>query len=220
MFGASAQSRPYRIPGLRTTSTNGPVSPWPQRGYDRGLIISPRPSPPSPHPGLFRRAFKKLTQFHTKWFTAAWCALKFHSVFLLTSVDCLRRDGILEGCQSARGPVAMVTNPWAGFHLTGRKLNYLQTERNKLKYRLLNEVKMCLIFILPFSCNDIGKNLSPALAAACLRKSQLHWSFHWNHFFFLILSSYYIKWNIVLDVNQSHHSLRTSVISVWFVIST
>lgn len=154
MIGASAQSRPYRIPCLRTTSTNGPVSLWPQHGYGRGLITSPlSPSPSSSSPRVVSQSLQKLTQFHTKWFTAAWCALKFHSVFLLTSVDCLRRDGILEGCQSARGLVAMVTNPWAGFFLTGRKLNYLQTEKNKLINRLSNEVKMYLIFVLLFSCD-------------------------------------------------------------------
>lgn len=71
-------------------------------------------------------------QFSKKWFTAARHALKFLSVFLLTCVDCLRRKGILEGWRSARGLVAMVTNPWAGFHLAGRKLNYLQTEKSKL----------------------------------------------------------------------------------------
>lgn len=71
-------------------------------------------------------------QFSKKWFTAARHALKFLSVFLLTCVDCLRRRGILQGWRSARGLVAMVTNPWAGFHLAGRKLNYLQTEKSKL----------------------------------------------------------------------------------------
>lgn len=71
-------------------------------------------------------------QFSKKWFTAARHALKFLSVFILTCVDCLRRRGILEGWRSARGSVAMVTNPWAGFHLAGRKLNYLQTEKSKL----------------------------------------------------------------------------------------
>lgn len=89
---------------------------------------------PRPHPLLWFVAwsFQKGLQFSKMRFTAAWHALKFLSVFLLTSVDCLRRGGILEGWWSARGLVSMVTNPWAGFHLAGRKPNYLQTENSKI----------------------------------------------------------------------------------------
>lgn len=126
MIRASVCSHPDHTPCLWTTTTNGLVSWWRQFGYNRGLIC-PLPL----NPVCFMELSKGL-QFSTKWFTAAWHALKFLSVFLLTSVDCLRRGGILEGWRSARGLVAMVTNPWAGFHLTGRKLNYLQTEKNKL----------------------------------------------------------------------------------------
>lgn len=83
-----------------------------------------------PPPVCFMELSKGL-QFSSKWFTAAWHARKFLSVYLLTSVVCLRRGGILEGCWSTRGLVAMVTNPEAGFYLAGRKLNYLQAERSK-----------------------------------------------------------------------------------------
>lgn len=95
--------------------------------------LQPRANQLPPRPPLC--CFMELSeglQFSKKWFTAAQHTLKFLSVFLLTCVDCLRRRGILEGWRSARGLVAMVTNPWAGFHLAGRKLNYLQTEMRKL----------------------------------------------------------------------------------------
>lgn len=83
-------------------------------------------------------------QFSKKWFTAARRALKFLSVFPLTCVDCLRRRGILEGWRSTRGLVAMDTNPLAGSHLAGRKLNYLQTEKSKHMKGKCDELKICL----------------------------------------------------------------------------